>query len=193
MSDDQNYGRNYKESTNCETGCATCNGTTCTKCKPEFYLTNGNCGQCTTNCRVCVNGNSCRTCSEGFYLSNGRCEKCAFGCAVCNNAQTCLTCGKGFHTITNRAGYCARCTEGCSTCRNEKFCTSCNDEYSLDKDDGECEKDGWSWWWLLLLIPLLLLCCLPLLLLGLCRGGKKEEPRYEMNPTYVQPQTTTYY
>lgn len=174
-------------STDCKTNCETCEGDRCTKCDAAYYLINGGCGRCLNGCRKCDGVDVCTTCSDGFFLQDGKCTKCSNGCVACENSLTCLTCGSGFYTDSNRSGYCAKCRKGCSTCRDQRICTTCDKDYSLDEDDKNCEKDGWSWWWLLLLLPLLLLCCIPLLLLTLCRGGSSAPKYTEMNAVSAIP------
>ena len=139
----------------CATNCLNCWGTTttCTACKPGFYLDNSTqtCIRCITNCALCQDATTCTICNKGyllatnstcitntscqqqtgFFINNGSCSPCNSNCLNCSIAATnCTACPTGQALYSNST--CAACTKAgwfeyqrqCFPC--DSSCLTCN-------------------------------------------------------------------
>ena len=135
---------------NCDSTCATCDGSTssdCLSCNINHYL-DGNscvsscpstkyvdasfqCSDCDANCLTCVvQSTNCLTCPDSSHFinrsttaANGHCE---------------ASCGSGyFSEAISSINYCLVCSSSCLTCSGDYCnCTSCSSAYLID---GACE------------------------------------------------------
>lgn len=111
----------------CGLNCALCNGTTCTRCSPFYYLLNNVCmSQCSQNTLTLDNA-TCVPCTEKFV----NCTTCSqTQCLSCMEGELtggqCLPCTPGFYTLNS---HCVACPSVCKVCRDPTYCTSCVDGF----------------------------------------------------------------
>ena len=130
----------YKECLPCPSYCPYCSDPlTCLSCNYGYYLSGGNCKQCSTkNCYGCDNGvaNQCTVCNEGYHLTSSKsCVTCPENCNICSDTHTCTSCSSGFYL---NAEVCSACTMNCDKCTDADTCQSCNDGYFLQQSNGKC-------------------------------------------------------
>ena len=82
-------------------------GLSCQQCSNGFYMLNGACASCPSNCAYCDSSGKCKTCYGGYYVtSSGTCSACSskFGsnCVVCT-ASNCLSCAPLYTLDENTA------------------------------------------------------------------------------------------
>ncbi|XP_060576813.1 proprotein convertase subtilisin/kexin type 5-like [Ruditapes philippinarum] len=114
----------------CNVGCQSCSGSTCTSCESSYYLSNGFCLICPPDCVRCNSYDDCTLCKPNKY---GLHERCAFICdGNCLNGEChaktgeCTKCRPGLYGL--------QCRHNCSLCENERCdlrkCSSgCRDGY----------------------------------------------------------------
>ena len=70
----------------------------CIKCRPAFYLSQGDCFDCISPCSTCLTKDLCASCQAGFQLKGYKCQSCGNGCEECDPSQEnkCLRCERGF-------------------------------------------------------------------------------------------------
>ena len=113
---------------------------TCTGCKPNLRLDNGNCST---------------VCTKGFYLgTNGTCQACDKTCATCTKGTglDCTDCAAGFvfyyrsclsncprgTWFDNVKNKCVDCPQYCEACASTTSCTSCSDGFLQHGPGGLC-------------------------------------------------------
>ena len=79
----------------CPKSCSSCSTTACYTCKPDYFLSAGNCVSCPSSCNKCLNG-VCTQCNKGFYISGTSCSVCPTGCASCSSLTWCDSCYGGY-------------------------------------------------------------------------------------------------
>ena len=86
----------------CPANCASCNGSSCSKCKSGYYLKNGGCTPCPAN--ATCSGTETITCNTGFHRSatGTTCTECS-DITVANG--TCTACQAVGNTCTNVSCY----------------------------------------------------------------------------------------
>lgn len=86
----------------CPANCASCNGSSCSKCKSGYYLKNGGCQACPAN--ATCSGTETITCNTGFHRSatGTTCTECS-DITVANG--TCTACQAVGNTCTNVSCY----------------------------------------------------------------------------------------
>eukprot|EP01016_Furgasonia_blochmanni_P023328 TRINITY_DN251_c0_g5_i1.p1 TRINITY_DN251_c0_g5~~TRINITY_DN251_c0_g5_i1.p1 ORF type:complete len:2505 (+),score=375.87 TRINITY_DN251_c0_g5_i1:195-7709(+) len=112
------------------TGCISCNRTTCLTCKEGNYMISGYCKPCFPGCKTCNDSTSCTECQPRFFLQDSStCANCSQKCATCNDSTTCLTC----HAFNADVLYNGSCVQGCpsgfwpnTTVPDNKTCAACN-------------------------------------------------------------------
>jgi len=99
------YGRLSSACVLCTpSNCYNCDGdnTICVTCNVGYYLSNGNCYSCQTNCASCISNIQCTSCSPGTFLqANGRCKALPSNCISIDTS-----------TISSNVGSCKRCSYG---------------------------------------------------------------------------------
>eukprot|EP01022_Parablepharisma_sp_SALTPOND_P020114 TRINITY_DN356_c0_g2_i4.p1 TRINITY_DN356_c0_g2~~TRINITY_DN356_c0_g2_i4.p1 ORF type:complete len:851 (-),score=53.31 TRINITY_DN356_c0_g2_i4:242-2413(-) len=89
------YMSTDKVCTQCPDGCVTCTSeTTCTACKPTYYLSGSECKSCTA-----TQGAQECNCGTGSYWDSTSlsCTACIEGCNVCSDTKTCTTCKSNYY------------------------------------------------------------------------------------------------
>ena len=125
----------------CSIGCSNCVNNICYACYSSsgYYLSNGACFICPSQCYTCNNYSSCNSCYIGFSLIGGNCisntSSCPYGCSDCVN-KTCYSCTSGYY-LSN--GMCSGCSFECYSCNNYSSCNACNTGFSLI--GGNCSSD----------------------------------------------------
>ena len=86
----------------CPANCASCNGSSCSRCKSGYYLKNGGCQACPAN--ATCSGTETITCNTGFHRSatGTTCTECS-DITVANG--TCTACQAVGNTCTNVSCY----------------------------------------------------------------------------------------
>lgn len=150
----------------CNSICLTCKTVNqCESCKEGFGLVDKSCRQgCIDHCLAC--DNPCTLCESGYYINQGVCRKCSSDCQNCENtSKTCTSCPTGFKLLENECkpscinnclscqypclscapnfisieGFCHSCPIGCGTCSSDlRKCYSCTAGYILNSNI--CEK-----------------------------------------------------
>ena len=69
------------------------------------------------------------------------CKKDSVNCKTCNTVDTtkCAACNDGYYWETT---LCKSCLTNCLTCENEKVCKICKENYDLNSDKTECNKEA---------------------------------------------------
>lgn len=76
----------------CVANCDRCDvNVTCMKCSSKYYLNEGSCVACSTNCTDC-DSSKCYACLGGSYLDGTVCKDCPVTCKECTNIDTCTSC-----------------------------------------------------------------------------------------------------
>ncbi|WAR16678.1 TENX-like protein [Mya arenaria] len=124
--------------TKCAPNCSSCiksNGK-CLSCNSGYYVYNGKCTACGTNCAVCGSG-GCTSCHDGYWRSTCD-ENCAQNCALCRKSDGyCLSCGSGYYLYNDK---CTACGINCAVC-GSIGCTSCHDGYWGSTCDENCAQN----------------------------------------------------
>ncbi|KAL4480719.1 hypothetical protein ABPG72_014494 [Tetrahymena utriculariae] len=133
------------------------NNHTC-DCKEGYYLNNGNCEKCSTNCLKCLSLKQCQTCQDGFLLQSDKIclqncppdqqqDQVNKTCKCDLNAQLNLgqcKCNDGFYMNGN---LCTACKENCATCNDAENCVKykeCNSSQIFDPNQKQCIcKEGY--------------------------------------------------
>ncbi|ELP90997.1 fibroblast growth factor receptor 1 precursor, putative [Entamoeba invadens IP1] len=116
----------------------------CYLCQPGYYVSAGNCKQCSSNCLECTGFITCSTCNNGYYLNvtSNKCLPCYYTklCASCSNSTSvgCTQCNQGYYLTTTRT--CVACPLSCTACKEmgdiTPTCTACYTPFYLK--DGVC-------------------------------------------------------
>ncbi|EAR86017.1 leishmanolysin family protein (macronuclear) [Tetrahymena thermophila SB210] len=117
----------------CHPTCQECsqpnNSSACTSCNDGYFIFNGMCIQCSSQCLTCKRkSNFCTQCKQGFRLDSifGRC------------IQDCQQ--RYYFNQTNNQ--CQPCLSPCENCEYYSYrCTSCIQGYKYDNDSFACEID----------------------------------------------------
>jgi len=112
----------------CPDHCEICNEENiCTSYKNGYYLINGKCEKCSSNCKRCeTTANHCLNCYSGYYLNSNKCEKCPDICQGCMNENKCTSCIDNYYLNNYQ---CLQCSSTCRTCSQQDLCTECNTNY----------------------------------------------------------------
>ncbi|KAL4456740.1 hypothetical protein ABPG73_014766 [Tetrahymena malaccensis] len=140
----------------CPEACQICNSaTSCTTCKPGYYLDQNTCSPCDNSCTSCLGPgpNNCLICKQsGYYISTKQnnicvsqcdtsqqqyidsttnvqqmyCKQCDKSCLTCTNGTSCVTCNDGFYFIGD---LCSQCQLGYFMYNNQ--CTKCDDSCKI--------------------------------------------------------------
>ncbi|MCP5019821.1 MAG: hypothetical protein GY938_31725 [Ketobacter sp.] len=116
------------------------NLTTCTKCKPSYYLDNNTCISITTvitNCEYYADATNCSECNSTWIVEAGQCVKAnATGCVTWTDINRCATCQTqfGIYEDPNNSGVfnCQRISDSrCTTfdINNPDVCQICQNNY----------------------------------------------------------------
>ena len=137
------------------------NNQSCTECKEQYFLNNGNCIktcpegyeannsskkciQCNdTNCVLfTINTCNCSKCQESYFINGtNSCEKCLDNCKSCSNSTQCEKCDDGYLIGSN--GSCIPCPlDNCKKTKDDNCqCNICNDGYFLDSVENNNHKE----------------------------------------------------
>ncbi|BFU25977.1 tyrosine kinase, putative [Entamoeba histolytica HM-1:IMSS-B] len=97
-----------------------------------------------SNCSDKITTSGCISCHSRFYLNDGECLPCPTECYECelkNNITRCTKCSPNTQYLSKEDNKCLECStiEHCLEC-NEKGCTKCEDGYSETSDRLLCKK-----------------------------------------------------
>lgn len=119
------------------------NGTTCTSCQGNYYLSSNQCMAVATavsNCSHYKSDSVCDACSTGTFIDTTQ-NKCLpntiTNCVVQLNSTTCQTCATGY-ALNSSTGTCVQ-TPNCSTPNTSGSCQVCNSGYYPDST-GVCTQ-----------------------------------------------------
>lgn len=113
----------------CNSECLLCvSAASCTACMPGYGLLVDKCILCSSLCTRCLTPTLCTQCKTGNFLSGTTCNVCPSGCSVCVSATQCSKCITGYTLINN---ICAICDTGCSKCSSTSVCSGCYTGYYL--------------------------------------------------------------
>ena len=128
----------------CPDNCAVCSAPTvaaleCTECDSSYFLVDGACEQCDTNCDVCESATACQTCDEGYFVNaDSGCTSCITRCKSCSNDESCSTCDDDAYMDGDT---CKACPTNSLTCELQDDVVkikSCRDDYVIDEDSENC-------------------------------------------------------
>ncbi|EDR24632.1 hypothetical protein EDI_098530 [Entamoeba dispar SAW760] len=96
------------------------------------------------NCSDKITTSGCTSCYSHFYLKDGECHPCPTECYECelkNNITTCTKCNPNTQYLSKEDNKCLECNtiEYCIKC-NGKGCSKCRDGYSVTSDRLSCKK-----------------------------------------------------
>ena len=115
------------------TNCAQYDGLACVKCSDSFYLNNGACSACPSNCKNCapISGSlKCLECQGTYSLSVDETE--CLDCSLSGNKEKCGICsGSTYFDVTTKT--CVDCSTGCSLCTESYNCFQCATGYILNR------------------------------------------------------------
>ena len=113
-------------------------GNQCMMCEEGFFVYEGKCKACSTNCARCIDLNTCVECYQGSTLSENKCVK-DDNCIRSNNIQRCIECREGWYLGDN--GKCQKCGEQCEKCLKKDNCLRCAENYFFENvEQGKCKK-----------------------------------------------------
>ena len=111
-------------------------GNHCELCDKGFFVKDGRCSECPTNCARCTDENTCVECQQGTRYVNNNCEL-VDNCTRSSNLMGCVECADGFYLKSD--GTCDKCQPQCKTCSNGNYCYRCSEGYYFtDIDNGVC-------------------------------------------------------
>ncbi|XP_060588978.1 proprotein convertase subtilisin/kexin type 5-like [Ruditapes philippinarum] len=100
----------------CNVGCQSCSGSTCTSCESSYYLSSGFCLPCPEDCESCNSWDDCTSCKPKKLSLQGRCT---FNCdGNCLNSE--CDDGTGYCTQCKPGFYGLQCQHNCSLCADER-------------------------------------------------------------------------
>ncbi|KAL4502619.1 hypothetical protein ABPG73_014376 [Tetrahymena malaccensis] len=134
----------------CDSSCKSCvapkDPAKCQECYKGFYLSSGQCVQCSSPCKECTDSDSkCISCLANYNfdsLKNICTPICDSSCKTCSQPQDstkCTSCQDGNFLLN---GKCSPCKSPCSTCENkEDQCLSCIVNFTFDHTINSCKAD----------------------------------------------------
>ncbi|ELP86252.1 serine-threonine protein kinase, putative [Entamoeba invadens IP1] len=112
-------------------------GDHCERCNPSYYLSDGKCAKCGTDCAECIDVDTCTTCINSKKLAQGTCVDSIPHCFRSDNVNGCTACDEGYYI--GEGSICTQCGETCSTCMSKDYCFRCAKNYYFDNTvSGKC-------------------------------------------------------
>ena len=75
------------------------------------------------------------TCYSGFYLSDGTCYACSSDCDSCSSFYNCDSCYSGYSLSEGYCSFDSYCSSDCEVCTSDLECILCDSGYSLSNGD----------------------------------------------------------
>ncbi|KAL7719911.1 Serine-threonine protein kinase [Entamoeba marina] len=146
------YYINGRGCSSCPSNCSYCEGTTCLKCDPFFFLHNSACVETIENCKLATSDQGCLECNEGFYYdtTQNTCNTCN-NCPKCSSYNDCLECDSGYYLLNGVCVYMDEYCEqtdlyGCVQCQTNTTNTTLADAYMTEENLGDDNNITFSYY-----------------------------------------------